>query len=186
MSPPARQGTLHADRCDWMRCDRASGPHRDAGYTIIEITLVVLILGLLLAICIPAFLGTKQHAQNRSAQSSLRDSLTNAKAIYADQDSYSAVTPAALHAVESAIGFTGGTSTGPKLVSVTADAHEVVAVARSDSGVCFALGDAAGPAGTVFALLPPATCRASAAPAVPAALPADAVATVGGGWATSW
>ena len=49
---------------------------------------VVLIIAILLAIAIPTFLGAQNKAKDRSAQSSARNALTNAKTIYADGGTY--------------------------------------------------------------------------------------------------
>src|SRR5262249_6810525 len=45
----------------------------DEGFTLIELMVVVLIIAILIAIAIPTFLGARQRAQNRAAQSSLRN-----------------------------------------------------------------------------------------------------------------
>lgn len=58
------------------------------GFTLIELMVVVLIIAILIAIAIPTFLGLRERAQNRSAQSDLRNGLTAAKAFYTDNDSY--------------------------------------------------------------------------------------------------
>jgi type IV pilus assembly protein PilA len=55
---------------------------REGGFTLIELMVVVLIIAILVAIAIPTFLGARQRAQNRAAQSSLRNALTAAKTIY--------------------------------------------------------------------------------------------------------
>jgi type IV pilus assembly protein PilA len=54
----------------------------DAGFTLIELMVVLLILAILLAIAIPTFLGVTSGANDRSAQSNLNTALTNAKSIY--------------------------------------------------------------------------------------------------------
>ena len=54
----------------------------DAGFTLIELMVVLLILAILLAIAIPTFLGVTGSANDRAAQSNLNTMLTNAKSIY--------------------------------------------------------------------------------------------------------
>ncbi len=58
------------------------------GFTLIELMVVVLIIAILIAIAIPTFLGLRSRAQNRAAQSDLRNALTAAKAFYTDADTY--------------------------------------------------------------------------------------------------
>ncbi len=54
----------------------------EAGFTLIELMVVLLILAILLAIAIPTFLGVTGSANDRAAQSNLNTALTNAKTIY--------------------------------------------------------------------------------------------------------
>src|SRR5205823_13735930 len=49
---------------------------------------VVLIIAILIAIAIPTFLGARKRAQDRAAQSSLRNALTAAKTIFSDNETY--------------------------------------------------------------------------------------------------
>ncbi|MGZ4725511.1 MAG: hypothetical protein ACXV8L_15000, partial [Ilumatobacteraceae bacterium] len=79
---------------------------------------VVLIIAILLAIAIPTFLGAQNKAKDRSAQSSARNALTNAKTIFADTGLYTGVTNTALTASEPSLQFVLTGSTGPKVVSV--------------------------------------------------------------------
>jgi type IV pilus assembly protein PilA len=60
----------------------------DKGFTLIELMVVVLIIAILIAIAIPTFLGLRRRAQDRAAQSDLRNALTAAKAFYTDDESY--------------------------------------------------------------------------------------------------
>jgi type IV pilus assembly protein PilA len=59
---------------------------RDNGFTLVELMVVVLIIAILIAIAIPTFLGARVRAQDRAAQSNLRNALTAAKVYYADGD----------------------------------------------------------------------------------------------------
>jgi len=60
----------------------------EAGFTLIELMVVLLIIAILLAIAIPTFLGVTNTAGDRSAQSNLTNALTEAKALYQVNQSY--------------------------------------------------------------------------------------------------
>ena len=52
---------------------------------------MVLIIAILIAIAIPTFLGARKRAQDRAAQSDLRNGLTAEKTFYTDGEAYSNV-----------------------------------------------------------------------------------------------
>ena len=54
----------------------------DAGFTLVEVMIVLLVLAVLLAIAIPTFLGTTSAATKRSAQANLNTAFTDAKVQY--------------------------------------------------------------------------------------------------------
>jgi type IV pilus assembly protein PilA len=112
---------------------------REGGFTLIELMVVVLIIAILIAIAIPTFLGARQRAQNRAAQSSLRNALTAARTIYTDAQSYTGATAAAMGAVEPSLTFvaTGTASTNQNTVSVNGNAGIFAAAAMSASGTCY-------------------------------------------------
>ena len=146
---------------------RARREDDERGFTLIELMVVVLIIAILIAIAIPTFLGAKSRAQDKAAQSSLRNALTNAKGIYTDADSYTGATTTALAAAEPSLTFVaaGTASTTAKEVSVNVvDATHIILVAKSSSGSCYVMGDAANGPGTVFAKLASgATCSGTQA-----------------------
>jgi type IV pilus assembly protein PilA len=130
---------------------RESDPHYggDNGFTLIEVTVVALIIGVLLAISIPAFLGARTRSQDRAAQSSLRNTMTAAKVIFSDGEDYSSATDAKLRAEEPSLSFVprGTTSTDPGIVSVDPGisiSSRFVAAAYSDSRNCWFTQDVEG------------------------------------------
>src|SRR5579863_9420345 len=60
----------------------------EAGFTLIELMVVLLIIAILLAIAIPTFLGVANSAGDRAAQSNLTNALTEVKALYQNSASY--------------------------------------------------------------------------------------------------
>jgi type IV pilus assembly protein PilA len=57
----------------------------EAGFTLIELMVVLLIIAILLAIAIPTFLGVTGSANDRAAQSNLTNALTEVSAVYQNQ-----------------------------------------------------------------------------------------------------
>ena len=60
----------------------------EAGFTLIELMVVLLIIAILLAIAIPTFLGVSGSANDRAAQSNLTNALTEVKALFQNSQSY--------------------------------------------------------------------------------------------------
>ncbi len=142
----------------------AESRKREDGFTLIELMVVVLIIAVLLAIAIPTFLGSQNKAKDRSAQASVRNTLTSAKTIFTGASDYTQATLGALSAVEPSLTFLTTDSTGPKVVSVSgASASVFYAAAMSDSGTCFYVKDDLTPTagdGTTYAQSTTAACTA--------------------------
>ncbi len=120
----------------------AQNRDKEEGFTLIELMVVVLIIAILIAIAIPTFLGARQRAQDRAAQSDLRNGLTAEKTEYTDTQIYDA-TSANMKAIEPSLDW-GGKLTVVVGDAVTAgDAQTVCLSEASKSGKVFQLADVA-------------------------------------------
>jgi type IV pilus assembly protein PilA len=151
-----------------MKARLAKARQEEGGFTLIELMVVVLIIAILLAIAIPTFLGAQNKAKDRSAQSSLRNSVTSAKTIFADSGNYSAADSVALTPIEPSLKFLAEdvASGGPKQVSVSVTATDFYAAALSDAGSCFYVKDSTVDGGLQFAKGASTACKGTDAKAV--------------------
>jgi type IV pilus assembly protein PilA len=121
---------------------------REEGFTLIELMVVVLIIAILIAIAIPTFLGARQRAQDRAAQSDLRNGLTAEKTFYTDNEAYAddgvAAELADLQAIEPSLDWGGDMTVAVGDVVAANNDNAVVCVEQdSKSGTTFALADIA-------------------------------------------
>ncbi len=144
--------------------------NQEEGFTLVELMVVVLIIAILIAIAIPTFLGARQRAQDRAAQSSLRNALTAEKVFYVDNEMYATSatdldasgTPD-LTEIEPSLTWVGAASTDPVEVWARVDAADdqvVCLEALSEAGTTFVLGEIASGAnaGTYYGTTTLAAC----------------------------
>jgi type IV pilus assembly protein PilA len=74
--------------------------NEESGFTLIEILVVLVILGILLAIAIPSYLGFKDRAKRGAAEANVRAAVPAVEAYYADHGTYSGMDSTALLAID--------------------------------------------------------------------------------------
>ena len=118
----------------------------EGGFTLIELMVVVLIIAILIAIAIPTFLGARTRAQDRQAQSNLRNAFAAEKVVYTDNQAYT-TTAATLSAIEPSLTYAASATVSgaadAKTIHIVVSGTSVVLGAKSASGSCFYMMDSA-------------------------------------------
>ena len=132
---------MHSEHLD----ARAVQPRED-GFTLLELMMVIVIIGILITVLAPTFLAANSRAKDRAMQSSLRTAVTGAKSLYFGKADYTTATPAAMTAETGGLVYIAGTAnpTGQNTVSVfpvTATTTQIILAGRSKSGACFYVFD---------------------------------------------
>jgi type II secretion system protein G len=97
----------------------------ESGFTLIELLVVLVIIGILLAIAVPSYLGFKQRAENRAAASNVRAAVPAVEAFYADNNTYATMTIAALKSIDQAVNLTAITNLSATGYCIQSDADGV-------------------------------------------------------------
>ena len=123
------------------------GTADEEGFTLVELMVVVLIMAILMAIAIPTFLGAQNKAKDASVKSDLRNALTSAKSLAADQAGKfvsagtTVLTATDLNTAEPGLTFAAASSTTAIGVFVNStsgsEGNDITLVKQSKSGSKF-------------------------------------------------
>ena len=93
--------------------------NNEQGFTLIELLVVIIIIGILLAIAVPSYLGFRDRAANNAAKSNLRAALPSAEAFFADNGTYVGMDAADLALIDSGVSPTLTVAGAPSAPTAT-------------------------------------------------------------------
>lgn len=113
----------------------------ESGFTLVELLVVMLILGLLAAIAIPSFFNQRDKARDAEAKSAVRTAQTAMETYATDhQGTYAGATPGDLQTIETTLNDVGARLTVPAAAATS----YTVTVASNNTPNTFSITRAAG------------------------------------------
>ena len=91
-----------------------------SGFTLIELLVVIIIIGILLAIAVPSYLGFRNRANVKASAANVRAAVPAVETFFADNGTYVGMNQAALQAIDPAVSTLTITSLGTNTYCISA------------------------------------------------------------------
>jgi type IV pilus assembly protein PilA len=122
------------------RMRRAIG-QREEGFTLIEILVVMIIIGILAAIAIPIFLSERNNGNDATTKSDVKNASTSEEAFFTENGKYTSnttplATPGTATSALPGWAKSGNTSSVTFTVQTSPDAYTIVGVSKSGVSFC--------------------------------------------------
>lgn len=114
---------------------------REEGFTLIEILVVMIIIGILAAIAIPVFLGQRKSANDATTVSDVKNASTSEEAFFSENGKYTnnttaLATPGTATSALPGWAKSANTTSVTFTVQTSPDAYTIVGVSKSGNSYC--------------------------------------------------
>jgi type IV pilus assembly protein PilA len=113
----------------------------EGGFTLIELLVVMVIIGILVLVGLPTYLGARERAADRTTEANVRTGLAAAMTYFAEEGTYTGYDVTQAEQAEPSLDWVAPGPPGARqLAIVTANGYDLLMVAMSPSGnyVCLA------------------------------------------------
>jgi type IV pilus assembly protein PilA len=93
--------------------NRIARSEAEGGFTLIELLVVIIIIGILLAVAVPSYLGFRDRANDSAAQANVRAAVPSVEAYYADNGTYAGMDLAELQDIDPSVKVNVDSSPAP-------------------------------------------------------------------------